>query len=68
MSLLEQDTTRKVRVDENDIIELDANNNSGKYKVEAICNSTVYVRRSAGHLPGLYYLVSWKSYLEEENT
>ena len=38
MSLLEQDTTRKGRVDkEVRQIEFDAgNNNSGKYKVEAI--------------------------------
>ena len=51
-----------------DTTELDANDNeSGDYKVEAICNSVVYARESAGHLPGFYYLVSWKSYLEEKN-
>ena len=48
--------------------ELDAGN-SGEYKVEAIWDSVVYVRESTtGHLPGLYYLVSWKDYTEEENT
>ena len=48
--------------------ELDAGND-GEYKVEAIWDSTVYARESkSGHLPGLYYLVSWKGYLEEENT
>ena len=69
MSLLEQDTIRKGRVDEN-ATELDAGDNvSGKYKVEAIRDSAVYARESeSGHLPGLYYLVSWKGYLEEENT
>ena len=67
MSLLEQDTTRKGRVDEN-ATELDAGEDSGEYKVEAIRNSAVYARESAGHLPGLYYLVSWKDYPEEENT
>ena len=48
--------------------ELDASNNSGEYEVEAIWDSTVYARKSeSGHLPGLYYLVSWKGYPEEEN-
>ena len=37
--------------------------------MEAIWDSVVYARESeSGHLPGLYYLVSWKRYLEEENT
>ena len=67
MSLLEQDTTRKGRVDEN-ATELDAGEDSGEYEVEAIRDSAVYARESAGHLPGLYYLVSWKGYPEEENT
>ena len=68
MSLLEQDITRKGRVDK-DVTELDAGDNeSGEYEVEAICNSAVYARELAGHLPGLYYLVSWKGYPEEENT
>ena len=42
VSLLEQDTTRKGRVDENDVAELDAGDDeSGEYKVEAIRNSAV---------------------------
>ena len=71
MSLLEQDTTRKGRVDENatELTKLDAGgDDSGEYEVEAIRDSAVYARESAGHLPGLYYLVSWKGYPEEENT
>ena len=57
MSLLEQDTTRKRLVDKN-VMELDASNKSGKYKIEAIQDSTVYTRESKlGHLPELYYLV-----------
>ena len=40
---------------------------SEEYKVEAIWNSAVYVNKAKGHLPGLYYLVAWKSYPEEEN-
>ena len=69
MSLLEQDIIRKGRVDEN-ATELDeGNNDSGEYKVEAIWDSAVYVRKSElGHLSGFYYLVSWKGYPEEENT
>ena len=44
-------------------------NKSGEYEVEAIWDSTVYAKESElGHLPGLYYLVSWKGYPEEENT
>ena len=39
-----------------------------EYEVEAIRDSAVYARESEGHLPGLYYLVSWKGYPEEENT
>ena len=52
VSLLEQDTTRKGR----------------EYEVEAIRNSVVYAKEADGYLPGLYYLVAWKAYPEEENT
>ena len=56
-------------MDEN-ATELDTcNDNSGKYKVEAIWDSAVYRQKSeSGHLSRFYYLVSWKGYLEEENT
>ena len=67
MSLLEQDTTRKKW--DNNAAELDAGDDSGEYEVEAIWDSAVYARESKlGNLPGLYYLMSWKGYLEEENT
>ena len=69
VSLLEQDTTRKGRVDENDATKLDDGDDNGEYEVEAIRDSAVYARESeSSHLPGLYYLVSWKGYSEEENT
>ena len=69
VSLLEQDTTWKERVDEENVEELDAGDNSGEYEVEAIRDSTVYARElESGHLPGFYYMVSWKRYSEEENT
>ena len=69
VSLLEQDTTRKERVDEN-MTKLEFNvGDSKEYKVEAIRDSAVYTMESElGHLPGLYYLVAWKGYSEEENT
>ena len=55
-------------MDEN-ATELDAGEDSGEYEVEAIRDSAVYARESeSGHLPGLYYLVFWKGYPEEENT
>ena len=68
MSLLEQDTTRKGRMDEN-ATELDAGDDEGgEYKVETIWDSAGYARKSADYLSGLYYLVCWKDYPEEENT
>ena len=71
MLLLEQDTTRKGGVDkEVRQMEFDVGDDkNGEYEVEAIWESAIYVRKSeSGHLPGLYYLVSWKRYPEEENT
>ena len=71
VSLLEQDTTRKGRVDEEvRQMEFDAGDDeSGEYEVETIRDSAVYARESeSSHLPGPYYLVSWKGYPEEENT
>ena len=67
MSLFEQDNTRKKQVDENNATKLDASN-SKEYKVEIIWDSAVYTKESEGYLPGFYYLLSWKGYLEEKNT
>ena len=67
MSLLEQDTTRKERVDETTQLDFEAGDDK-EYEVEGIRDSAVYAMESeAGHLPGLYYLVNWKGYPEEEN-
>ena len=60
MSLLEQDTIKKGRI--NELFpelepEFDAGDNK-KYKVEAIIDSAVYVKEVERHLPGLYYLIS----------
>ena len=68
--MLEQDTTRKGRINELFLEpepEFDASNNK-KYEVEAIKNSAIYAKEAKGHLLGLYYLVSWKRYPEEEST
>ena len=69
--LLEQDTTRKGRMDEKtaEQLEFEAGGDNEEYEVEGIRDSAVYARESeAGHLPGLYYLVSWKGYPEDEST
>ena len=40
-----------------------------EYEFETIRNSVFYVKElKSGYLPGLYYLVSWKGYPEEDNT
>ena len=68
--LLEQDTIKKGRVDKaTSQIEFEGKGEGEEYEVEAICDSAAYARElDSSHLPGLYYLVSWKSYPEEENT
>ena len=69
--LLEQDTTKKGRVNDTQLdFEFEADNDKDKeYEVDGIWDSAVYAKESAtGQLPGLYYLVSWKGYPEEENT
>ena len=44
-----------------ELAKLDASNNNGRYKLEAICNSVVYTKKSkSGHLSRLYYLVFLK--------
>ena len=67
--MLEQNNTRKERLDKK-VTELDFEvGDSEEYKIEAIRDSAVYVIESeSGHLPELYYLVAWKDYLEEKNT
>ena len=58
VSLLEQDTTRKGRMNELEPEpELDAGDDK-EYEVEAIKDSAVYAKEAERHLPGLYYLVS----------
>ena len=59
MSLLEQDTTKKRRM--NDLFpepepKFDAGDDK-EYEVEEIKDSAVYAKETKGYLPGLYYLV-----------
>ena len=70
VSLLEQDTTKKGQVNDTQLdFEFEAGDDKDKeYEVDGIRDSAVYAKESAGQLPGLYYLISWKSYPEEENT
>ena len=57
VSLLEQNTIKKERVDKR-VTELEASN-SKEYKVEAIEDRTVYARKlESSQLPGLYYLIA----------
>ena len=70
ISLLEQDTTRKGRINEL-FPEPEAEFNAGdnkEYEFEAIIDSAVYAKKAERHLLGLYYLVSWKDYPKEEST
>ena len=60
VSLLEQDTTRKERVDKTTSrLKFKNEGNSKKYEVETICESEIYTKESDSghHLLGLYYLV-----------
>ena len=51
------------------VTEFEAGSNDREYEVEEIWDSAVYAKESAtGQLLGLYYLVEWKGYPEEENT
>ena len=49
-------------------LKFEADNNK-KYGVNGIQDSAIYAKESiTGQLSGLYYLVLWKDYPEEENT
>ncbi len=72
MSLLEQDTSRKGRVDKalpepEKEVEFETGDNK-EYEVEAIIDSAVYNQQANDQMPGLYYLILWKGYPKEENT
>ena len=70
VSLLEQDNTRKVQVDQKTLqLEFEDDGKGEEYEVEAIRDSVLYAKKSeSGQLPGLYYLISWKGFSEKKNT
>ena len=71
VSVLDQDITIKKRVDKKTAkrLEFETEGDNKEYEMEGICDSAVYARESkAGYLLGLYYLVSWKGYYEDEST
>ena len=55
MSLFEQNNIRNGQI--NKFLPEFKMGNNKKYKVKAICDSTVYVKEVDGHLLKLYYLV-----------
>ena len=67
--MLKLDITKKERMND---IQLDFKfkiGNNEEYEVDSIWDSTVYAKKLIkNQLPGLYYLILWKSYSEEENT
>ena len=68
VSMLKQNITRKGRINEfAEVPEFEPGNNK-EYKMKAIQDSAVYAKKKDRHLLGLYYLISWKRYMEEENT
>ena len=54
--LLEQNITRKGRMNKFSVPEFEPGDNK-EYEIEAIRDSIVYTKEVDGHLPGLYYLV-----------
>ena len=69
--LLEQDITRKGRVDKKIVekMEFEAGSNNEEYDIEGICDSAVYARKlEASQLLGLYYLIFWKGYPKDKST
>ncbi len=74
MSLLEQDTTRKKQVN-NTLLEPEKDlkfeaRDKKEYEIKAIIDTVMYSQQANGkdQMSGLYYLILWKNYLEEENT
>lgn len=65
---MEQDITGKGRVDEMTKPKLDQSERK-EYDFTVICDNIVYTKNiEEGQLSGLYYLILWQSYPEEENS
>lgn len=59
--------TTKGQVNKSLLLKLNIKDNI-KYKVEVMKNCAIFANKSVGQLLGLYFLVSWKSYLENKIT
>lgn len=58
ISLLEQDITKKRQVNKVSLqLKFDSNSDGKKYKIKAIWDSVIYIRKSEGYLLEFYYLV-----------
>ncbi len=71
VSLLEQEITRKRRVNNKSPSEPEKefeDGNNKEYKVELIIDSVIYSKEGNDEMLDLYYLVLWKGYPEEEST
>lgn len=71
MLLLEQYNTTKGRVNKKIISKVERKlkaRDNKKYEVKGIVHSAVYGHKAEDQLPGLYYLVLWKSFPKDENT
>ena len=55
LSLLEQDTTKKRQI--NKFLSKFEMGNDKEYKIKAIQDSTIYVKKEDGYLSELYYLI-----------
>ena len=61
VSLLEQDIMKKGQMNETQLDFKFETGDNKKYEVDGIWDSAVYAKKLVGQVPGLYYLVSWKS-------
>ena len=74
MLLLKQDTTKRRWIDNKALLkpekylEFDVRGDK-EYEVKAIIDSTVYGQQiNNNQIPGFYYFILWKGYLEKKNT
>ena len=50
-------------------LKFEAGGNNEENEMGCICDSVVYYKElEVGHLPGLYYFISWKGYPEDKST
>lgn len=70
MSLLEEDTIKKKQENKNNKLVLKSRfkiSRNKKYKLEVIWDNLINTHEKKSQLPGLYYLISWKSYTKAKS-